>query len=225
MAMTWADFYLICFVVGFAFSFLSFVVGGTHLHLPHLHGVGHVAVGHGAAVGHGPSGGHVSGNGAPANGHGTTHVSPFNFFTVPVFLAWFGGTGFLLSRYSTVWFVFGLVLAIAAGLIGATAVFLFMSRFLMAREKALDPADFDMVGVLGKISSSIREGGTGEIIYSQEGTRRACGARSEDGTAMARGEEIVVTRYEKGIAYVRRWEELTADEDSYGTAASEPKGS
>jgi membrane protein implicated in regulation of membrane protease activity len=225
MAMTWADFYLICFVVGFAFSFLSFVVGGTHLHLPHLHGVGHVAVGHGAAVGHGPSGGHVSGNGAPANGHGTTHVSPFNFFTAPVFLAWFGGTGFLLSRYSTVWFVFGLVLAIAAGLIGATAVFLFMSRFLMAREKALDPADFDMVGVLGKISSSIREGGTGEIIYSQEGTRRACGARSEDGTAMARGEEIVVTRYEKGIAYVRRWEELTADEDSYGTAASEPKGS
>ena len=147
--MTWADFYLICFVVGFAFSFLSFVVGGTHLHLPHLHGVGHVAVGHGAAVGHGPSGGHVSGNGAPANGHGTTHVSPFNFFTVPVFLAWFGGTGFLLSRYSTVWFVFGLVLAIAAGLIGATAVFLFMSRFLMAREKALDPADFDMVEVEG----------------------------------------------------------------------------
>lgn len=148
-----------------------------------------------------------------------------NFFTIPVFLAWFGGTGFLFSRYSTVWFVFGLVLAIAAGLIGATAVFLFMSRFLMAREKALDPADFDMVGVLGKISSSIREGGTGEITYSQEGTRRACSARSEDGTAIARGEEIVVTRYEKGIAYVRRWEELTADEDSYGTAASEPKGS
>jgi hypothetical protein len=42
---------------------------------------------------------------------------------------------------------------------------------------------------------------------------------------MARGEEIVVTRYEKGIAYVRRWEELTADEDSYGTAASERQGS
>jgi membrane protein implicated in regulation of membrane protease activity len=227
MAMTWADFYLMCFVVGFAFSFLSFVAGGTHLHLPHLHGAGDVGIGHGPAVGHGPAGGHasVTANGGPANGHGTAHVSPLNFFTIPVFLAWFGGTGFLLSRYSTMWFVFGLGLAIVAGLIGATTVFLFMSRFLMAREKALDPADFDMVGVLGKISSSIREGGTGEITYSQEGTRRACGARSEDGTAMARGEEIVVTRYEKGIAYVRRWEELTADEDSYGTAASERQGS
>ena len=78
---------------------------------------------------------------------------------------------------------------------------------------------------LGKISSSIREGGTGEITYLQEGTRRACGARSEDGTAIAKGEEIVVTRYEKGIAYVRRWEDLTADEDSYGTAAGKPENS
>jgi membrane protein implicated in regulation of membrane protease activity len=219
--MTWADFYLICFVLGFAFSFLSFVVGGLHLHVAHLpHGVGHLGIGHAHGVGHATGGGHApaGSNGSMGKG-GTTQVSPFNFFTVPVFLAWFGGTGFLLTRYSTVWFVFGLVLAIAAGFAGATAVFLFMSKFLLAREQALDPADFEMVGVLGKISSSIRQGGTGEITYSQEGTRRACGARSEDGGAIARGEEIVVTRYEKGIAYVRRWEELTADEDSYGTAA------
>jgi membrane protein implicated in regulation of membrane protease activity len=222
--MTWADFYLICFVVGFAFSFLSFVVGGLHLHGPHLpHGIGHAGMGHGGIVqaggGHAPAGA----NGASGNEAIATQVSPFNFFTVPVFLAWFGGTGFLLTRYSTVWFVFGLGLAIFAGLIGASAVFLFMSKFLMGREKALDPADFEMVGVLGKVSSSIREGGTGEITYSQEGTRRACGARSEDGKAMSKGEEIVVTRYEKGIAYVRRWEELTADEDSYGTTAGKPE--
>ena len=226
--MTWAEFYLICFVVGFAFSFLSFVIGGFHLHVPHLpHGAGHVGTGHVPSVGHAPAGAHgpVSGNGTPGNGHASAQVSPFNFFTIPVFLAWFGGTGFLLTRYSTLWFVFGLVLAIVAGLAGATAVFLFMSKFLMARERTLDPADFEMVGVLGTISSPIREGGTGEITYSQEGTRRACGARGEDGAAIAKGEEIVVTRYEKGIAYVRRWEELTADEDSYGTAAGKPESS
>ena len=232
--MTWADFYLICFVVGFAFSFLSFVVGGLHLHAPHLpHGIGHVGLGNGMTGGNGGATGHAAAHGpaghAPAgtnggNGHATAHVSPFNFFTIPVFLAWFGGTGFLLTRYSTVWFVFGLGLAIVAGLVGASAVFLFMSKFLLARERVLDPADFEMVGVLGKVSSTIREGGTGEITYSQEGTRRACGARSEDGKALAKGEEIVVTRYEKGIAYVRRWEELTADEDSYGTAAGNPGG-
>jgi hypothetical protein len=40
-SMTWADFYLVCFAVGFCFSFFSFVFGGARtgrLHLPHFHG-------------------------------------------------------------------------------------------------------------------------------------------------------------------------------------------
>jgi hypothetical protein len=62
-----------------------------------------------------------------------------------------------------------------------------------------------MVGVLGRLSIPIREGGTGELIYSQGGTRRVTGARSEDGVAIPKGSEVMVTRYEKGIAYVRTW--------------------
>ena len=80
----------------------------------------------------------------------------------------------------------------------------------MGREAPLYPADYDMVGVLGKLSSPIRAGGTGEVIYSQEGTRRVAGARSEDGAAIPKGTEVVVTRYEKGIAYVRSWDEFAA---------------
>ena len=41
--MTWSDFYLICFAVGFCFSFFSFVFGSSRfgkLHLPHFHGHG-----------------------------------------------------------------------------------------------------------------------------------------------------------------------------------------
>ena len=68
--------------------------------------------------------------------------------------------------------------------------------------------DFDMTGTLGRISMPVREGGTGELIYSQQGTRRSCGARSEDGSAIDRGTEVVVMRYDKGIAYVRRWDEI-----------------
>ena len=36
--MTWADFYLVCFVVGFFLSMLMFLAGGMHLHIPHFHG-------------------------------------------------------------------------------------------------------------------------------------------------------------------------------------------
>ena len=232
--MTWADFYLICFVVGFAFSLISFLAGGTrHFHIPHLpHAVGHVPlaghapmvsghVGGGVSAGHGPV---VAGH-APATSAGSvaigspqlahiTSISPFNFITLTAFLAWFGGTGYLLTRYSRVWFVLGLGIAVVSGLAGAAIIFLFLSKVLVSEDENMDPADYRMVGVLGRTSIPIRAGGTGEIIYSQAGTRRTCGARGEDGAAIAKGVEVVVTRYEKGIAYVRLWTEISGEESS-----------
>jgi len=47
------------------------------------------------------------------------------------------------------------------------------------------------------------------MIFTQEGVRKPCAARSEDGGPLAKGEEVVVTRYERGIAYVRQWEDFT----------------
>jgi hypothetical protein len=203
--MTWSDFYLICFAVGFLFSLLSFVAGSlnVHGHWPHAHGL------------HFHSGAHhvPGGSGAAAQGHGgATHsVSPFNFFTIAIFLAWFGGTGYLLTRFSTIVFVLGLLISTAVGLVGASIVFVFLAKVLMSPEALMDPADYEMVGVIGRVSSPIREAGTGEIIYSQVGSRRACAARSEDNVAIERDAEVVVTRYEKGIAYIRRWEEVNGE--------------
>jgi hypothetical protein len=118
----------------------------------------------------------------------------------------------LLTRYSSVWFLMGLGIALASGVVGGGIVFLFLGKVLTSEEESMDPADYEMVGVLGRTSIPIRAGGTGEIIYSQAGTRRTCGARSEDGTAIAKAVEVVVTRYEKGIAYVRLWTEMSGEE-------------
>jgi membrane protein implicated in regulation of membrane protease activity len=196
--MTWEMFYLTCFLVGVTLSILSFV--GGNLHLPHVHfhlSHGHVAspqVGSGSAgVGRGPE------------------MPLFNFATITAFLAWFGGTGYLLTRHSSLLATVIILLAVAAGLVGSAIIFWFLVKFLLTHDHALDPADYDRVGVLGRISSAIRQGGTGEIIFSQAGTRHTCGARSEDGEALARGTEVIVTRYEHGIAYVRRWEEMADD--------------
>ena len=207
--MTWSDFYLICFAVGFLLSAISFLAGGLrlHVHLPHFPGGAHVPAGHipagGGAAGHATA----AGGGAKA-GRGAD-VSPFNFITLTAFLAWFGGSGFLITRYEHLWFALGLLLSTAAGLVGAGIVFLFLTRVLISPEENMDAADYEMVGVLGRTSLPIRANGTGEIIYSQAGTRRTCGARSESGSAIEKGAEVVVTRYEKGIAYVRLWEEMT----------------
>jgi hypothetical protein len=220
-SMTWADFYLICFAVGFCFSFFSFLFGGARtgrLHLPHFHG--HVGGAHlpsgGVSAAHGPvTAGHAPGAGNATAGTHTQQdagVSPFNFVTLTAFLAWFGGTGYLLTRYSGLWVGFGLLASAASGLIGGGIVFLFLSKVLISEDEDMDPSDYEMVGVLGRVTSSIREGGTGEIVYTQMGTRRVCGARSDDRSAIAKGTEVIVTRYEKGIAYVRLWSEMSGDE-------------
>jgi membrane protein implicated in regulation of membrane protease activity len=217
--MTWADFYLICFIFGFCFSLLSFLSGGLrwHVHFPHMpHGGGHVGGAHPPVV-HGPAHG-GAGHAVSGTTHGPrltteTQISPFNFVTLTAFLAWFGGIGYLLSRFSKMWFAMGLGIAVMSGIGGASVVYLFIRKVLTSTEENMDPADYEMVGVLGKVASSIREGGTGEIIYSQAGTRRVCGARAENGVAIAKGSEVVVTRYERGIAYVRRWEEMAEESD------------
>jgi membrane protein implicated in regulation of membrane protease activity len=192
--MTWANVYLVCFLVGFILSVLSVLSGSLHLHVPHMdlhHGLPHVHVGH-------------------AHGGGTSEVSFINFGTIAAFLAWFGGTGYLLTEYSALWFLTALALSVGSGIAGAALVFWFLAKFLVAHERPLDPEDYRMVGVLGTVSSTIRPGGVGEMIFTQEGVRRGAPARSEDGTELAVGTEVVVERYEEAIAYVKRWDDVAS---------------
>lgn len=183
--MTWVDFYLVCFLVGFLLSVLSLFSGGSG---PHFH------------LDHGSLHFHDSAHGGAA---------PFlNFTTLAAFLAWFGGTGYLVTAQTGLWVYFGLGIAIVGGLAGAAIVFWFLAKVLLARDRDLDPADYDMIGVLGRVSSAVRAGGTGEMVFSQQGARRAAAIRAEDGEAVAKGAEVVVTRYEKGIAYVKMYDEF-----------------
>jgi membrane protein implicated in regulation of membrane protease activity len=193
--MSWADFYLFCFIVGFALSAISML--GGFLHLPGMHHTGHHGHVH---VGH--------------RGNAGVQVSPVNFSTITAFLAWFGAVGYLLTRFSSLWIWFGFLLALAGGLFGGAIVFYFFVKVLLAHDKSLDPLDYDMIGVYGHLTSAIREGGTGEMSFSQAGIRRSTAARSDTGTAIAKGTEVVVTRYDKGVAYVRPWEDLTDSKET-----------
>ena len=190
--MNWEGFYFVAFLVGFLLSAISFMAGAVRL--PHIGHGGHVPIRHGLRMKGGRPG-----------------LSPFNLGTIAAFLAWFGGVGYLLERYSNVWVYLGLLVAAMSGLGGAAIIFWMLAK-MMATEAPLDPADYDMIGVLGHVASPIHRGGTGELIYSRAGSRRASPARSEDGAEIARDTEVVVTRFEKGIAYVRRWDELSGEQ-------------
>lgn len=190
--MNWESFYLTTFLVGFLLSLFSSLAGA--LHLPHVHMQHHAGPGFKGGVG----------KGGVAKGA----VSPFNFGTFAAFLAWFGGTGYLLERFSHIWVFLGLFISVISGLGGAAILFWFLLK-LAERDQPLDPADYEMVGVLGRVSSAIRADGTGELLYQRDGCRKAAPARSENGSPIPRETEVIVTRYENGIAYVRSFEEMS----------------
>ena len=199
--MTWSDFYLLCFLVGFSLSVLSFLSGALHLHLPFKwHLPFHAGHAH-----HGAGGGLAKGGFAK----GAAHISWFNASTVMVFLAWFGGTGYLLIQHSSLVAIACLSIAIAAGLAASWIVFRFMSRLLQNPSAEMNDWDYRHEGSVAKVSMTIPAEGTGEIIFEQHGVRRSAGARSEDGSPIEKGAEVVISRYEKGIAYVQKWEDFT----------------
>jgi membrane protein implicated in regulation of membrane protease activity len=198
--MTWSDFYLFCFIVGFALSVLSFFAGAVHIHLPFkMHVPFHL--GH-----HGPGGGLRVG--VRGGARGGAHISWFNAASAMAFLAWFGGTGYLLTRHSHLVALASLAISTLAGIAAGGAVFKFMVK-LMRSDAPLKDEDYRIEGSVGTLSMPIRENGTGEIIFSLAGARRCAGARSEDGRPVEKGAEVVIERYEKGIAYVKRWDDFT----------------
>jgi hypothetical protein len=115
--------------------------------------------------------------------------SMINAAAITAFLTWFGGGGLLLERL-TPW----IVPAVIGGAVAES---------------------LSMIGVIARTVMPIREkDGTGEIVFTHAGTRRVAGARSESGRAIPKGTEVIVTRYEKGIAYVSLWDELKEEEPS-----------
>jgi hypothetical protein len=213
--MTWESFYLVCFLVGLLLSALSLLGGlghiGWHIHVPHAtHIPTSVHVPHGV-----PHAGHLP-HGAASGGAGST-VPWWNAFSIMVFLCWFGAAGYLLTRYGS--FVAGVVVVLAGicGVAGGAIVFLFLTKVMLPHERELTAEETEVAGVVGRVSAPIRADGIGEIVYEQMGGRRSAPARSEDGVPIQKQEEVFVVRYEKGIAWVRRWQDVLEDSDESST--------
>ncbi len=196
-----ASFFLGCFAFGLVFTVASFLLGafggGHGFHIPGLDGLlGGDAAGHGGDLGAGHGGADHQGTG----------LSPFNLSTISAFLTWFGGAGYLLERYSSFTGLLIVTLATAAGIVGGGAIFVTLTRYVMPRLTEMRAEDYQLPGTVGRVSSAIRAGGTGEIVYTLAGTRRSDGARSATGEALERGTEVVILKVERGIAYVERWD-------------------
>ncbi|HKR65778.1 MAG TPA: hypothetical protein VJZ00_18755 [Thermoanaerobaculia bacterium] len=182
--------FVVCFIAGLGLSVVSFVSG---LHSVTVfdnifHGIVHS---HRALNLHAPR----------------SKSSMINAAAITAFLTWFGGGGLLLERLTPLVPRLVVVGAVVIGLFGASIINSIINA--LARRESV-AASLTMTGVVARTVVPIRAGdGTGEIVFTHAGTRRVCAARSDSGQAIDKGSEVIVTRYEKGIAYVATWSELT----------------
>ena len=138
-----------------------------------------------------------------------------NVSTVLAFVAWFGGVGYLARNGFGALAVISLVLAVAGGVAGAYVIWWLLRR-LKRSEQYLNPKDYELPGTLARVTSGIRVGGVGEIVYEQGGVRQVSAARSLDERAIGRGTEVVVLRTAGGIAFVQPFEEALAEPPAAG---------
>jgi membrane protein implicated in regulation of membrane protease activity len=183
--------YLICFLVGLGLSIVSFVSGLDRVNV-FDHIFGHVHHGAGGHHHH-----HI----------GKRTLSPFNAASITAFLAWFGGAGMVLHQL-TAWPEAGIVAgSFSSGFAGGSLVNRFLG-LILTRERPLQATT--LIGTIGRVTSPIREGGTGEIVFVINGTRKVSAARADSGAGIDKGTEVIIVRMEKGIAYVSTWDELAA---------------
>jgi len=184
----------------------------VHVELPHPH----MDAGHGHA---GATNGHV--HAGPASVHagetvgvpvptqpmdrGTTQetISPLNMPTILAAITWFGGVGYVLTRLAFLGWIMVAGVALLGGFLGGYIVYYFFAKVLWpAQTRPMDPVEYDLRGTYARVVSGIGPDGTGEIMYTKGGTRAVAGARSADGSPLPKGSDVMVVRYERGLAYV-----------------------
>ena len=136
-----------------------------------------------------------------------------------VFLSWLGGVGYLLRRAADWPLIAALPVAVLLGIGVASVVQRAIRKLSNPEGSVLKPEHYRLPGTLGRVSSSIRAGGTGEVIYEQGGVRQVVAARASGAEELPRGTEVVVMSVDRGIATVQVFDPFASLADGGETEA------
>jgi hypothetical protein len=104
-----------------------------------------------------------------------------------------------------------LPIGIIGGLIGAYAIYQALKK-LRAGEREMSAESERIEGTIARVTSSIRAGGVGEIVYKLGDSWQVAAARASDGVAIPRNSQVVITGRIGGIDTVETWESFLGDE-------------
>jgi membrane protein implicated in regulation of membrane protease activity len=169
--------YAICLMVGLVFTLVSVVAG-------------HFFGGHDAHVA--GSGGHAE---AGADSSDMPGISIFSPTVMASFITAFGGFGLIFSQFpATSKTIASASLSIFCALLVAGGLYKFLSVIFRHTQSSSESRVARLVGTEASVITPIPENGVGEIAYVVGGTRYTAPARVENGTAIAGGKSVKITR-------------------------------
>ena len=155
-----------------AFGFLFLL---AMLFVGEIFGADHDVGGHDAALEHGDHGG----------------PSVFSARIMAAFLTAFG-VGGVVARYYNLPHPAASGVGVAAGIVMSGIVYLF-ARMLYSQQASSEVRMTALVGRSAEVTVAIPGGGIGQVGLAYGGERSEHIARSEDGSALPRGAEVVIT--------------------------------
>ena len=167
--------YAICLVFGLMFALFSAFFG-------HLFG-GHDSIGTGGQADAG-----FSSDGVP----GITFFSPT---VLASFITAFGAFGLILAEIpatASVWI--NVPVSFVAASVVAFGVLWLINAIFRKTQGSSEARVGKLIGTVASLASSIPENGVGEISYVYGGSRYSAPARSENGSAIASGKTVKITR-------------------------------
>lgn len=175
--MTAYTIYFFCLTVGSVFTLISVLAG-------------HFLGGHGDHVT--GSGGHAE---AGADASDMPGVSIFSPTIIAAFITAFGGFGLIFSAFPlTKPVTISSILSAVSALAVAGVLLVFLRSVFRHTQGSSESRISRIAGTEASIVTPIPENGVGEIAYVVGGTRYTAPARTENGTAVATGKLVKITR-------------------------------
>jgi len=168
--------YIACLALGLLFTMISAVAG-------HFFG-GHD---HGGDLG---TGGHAE---AGYDHSGVPGISFFSPTVLSCFVTAFGACGIILTKIGSPVWVSAPISAVA-GVIMAGLAFLLFNWMFQQTQSSSESKVGSLVGQTASIITPIPENGVGQIAYVQGGSRYNAPARTENGSPVASGKLVRITR-------------------------------
>ena len=176
--------YLVCFFVGFGFALLSALLTGVFSGGAEAH----VGAGHDVHVTAGDS----------------VHFPLLSPVTISMFIASFGGTGYIYKHALGLPAVTHIVLAAVTACALALAVAWLIYKIFQLTQGSSEAIVADLIGVEAEVITAIPAEGLGEIAYTAKQSHYSAPARTVDGKSLGPHTPVKIVRILGGTYFVEK---------------------